>query len=314
MDETKEYQLLEILSIEEYVPEIPEYVYDIVMSDPTTPNFFANGVLVHNSCYFKTYADDIEEALQVANAVADNINNSFQEFCRDSFYSNPGYDNLIKVAQEIVASRSIFINGKKGYMMHVLKDEGKDVDKIKVTGLQIKKTTMPKPIREKMTSLFADFLRGAAWSDVGLSMLEFKEALLKEEIIKLGLPMRVKNIDNYVEKINSGVKCMVPGHVRASIMFNKCLEEYDDRATMRIVSGMKIQVYYMKRAIGKFKSIALPVDIDVIPDWFITHWWKQIDKELQVEKLVDTKLKSMLLAIDEHIPTRKGLMVDDLFS
>ncbi len=268
-----------------------------------------------DSCYFKTFATDVEEALQIAEIIAKRINKSFPKFCREFFCATEGYDDLVSVAQEIVASKSIFINGKKGYMMRVLKDEGKDVDKIKVTGLQIKKTTMPKPIRERMTDVFADFLRGKEWDNAGLEILEYKEMLLKAELMKIGLPMRVKGIDGYIERMNNNEEGLsVPGHVRSSILWNKCLEEYNDTATMRIVSGMKIQVYYLKKPIGKFKAIALPVDLDVIPDWFNDHWMRQIDRELQVKKLVDMKLKSMLLAINERIPTRKGLLIDELFS
>lgn len=266
-----------------------------------------------DSCYFKTHCTNVDDALHVANVIADKINKSFPKFCRENLYCNEGYTDLVKVAQEIVASKSIFINGKKGYMMRVLKDEGKDADKIKVTGLQIKKTTMPRPIREKMTQVLADFLRGKDWEEAGYEILEFKEKLHSDNLIKLGLPMRVKNIDAYVDKLNAGENTTIPGHVRASIFWNKCLAEYEDTATMRIVSGMKIQVYYLKKPIGKFKSIAVPVDLDVIPEWFTEHFANRISRDTQVEKLVDTKLKSILAAINERIPTRKSLLIDELF-
>lgn len=268
-----------------------------------------------DSCYFKTYGSDIEEALKIANLIARTINKSFPAFCREQFYCNDGFDDLVKVAQEIVAARSIFIAGKKGYMMHVLKDEGQDVDKIKITGLQIKKTTMPKPIREFVTDAFSAFLRGEGWITVGLRLLEYKEKLLAtKDIAEIGLPMRVKNMESYIERMNNNEPGLsVPGHVRASILFNACLEQYEDTATMRIVSGMRVRVFYLKKPIGKFKAIALPFDIDVIPDWFNEHFHQRINRNMQIEKLIDTRLASMLLAIDEIIPTRKGLLIDELF-
>ena len=268
-----------------------------------------------DSCYFKTHAGNVEDALKTATDIAEYINTSFPKFCRDVLFCNPGYDDLIKVAQEVVASRSIFINGKKGYMMRVLKDEGKDVDKIKVTGLQIKKTTMPKAIRAFLTDKFAAFLRGESWETVGLSILEYKEKLMGGTYREIGLPIRVKNMDKYIDGLNAGTPGLtVPWNVRASILYNKCLEEYSDTASMRIEPGMKIQVYCLKKPIGKFKHIALPVDIDVIPSWFEEHWDRKIDRNLQVEKLIDLKLKSMLSAVGEMIPSRKSLLIDELFS
>lgn len=279
---------------------------------------YPNGSVIYgdtDSCYFKTHASDVEEALQVANIIAKRINNSFPQFCRDRFFCNPGYDDLIKVAQEIVASRSIFIAGKKGYMMRVLKDEGQDSDKIKITGLQIKKTTMPKPIREFVTAAFSDFLRGSDWTEIGLRLLEYKEKLLgTKDITEIGLPMRIKNMESYIERMNNNEPGLsVPGHVRASILYNACLEQYEDTATMRIVSGMRVRVFYLKKPIGKFKAIALPVDLDVIPEWFYEHFAPRIDRTMQINKLIDTRLASMLSAIGEIIPTRKGLLIDELF-
>lgn len=279
---------------------------------------FPNDAVIYgdtDSCYFKTYGEDVEDALNIANIIAKRINKSFPKFCRDFFFATEGYDDLVKVAQEVVASKSIFINGKKGYMMRVLKEEGADVDKIKVTGLQIKKTTMPKPIREFLTDKFADFLRGEEWDTVGKSILSFKEDIRREaSLTVLGMPKRVKNMDSYIERMNANEQGLsVPGHVRASILWNDCLTQYEDKATMRIVSGMKIRVYYLKKPIGKFKAIAMPVDLDVVPDWFTEHFMKALDFDCQVEKLVDSPLASMLLAIQERIPTRKGLVIEELF-
>jgi DNA polymerase elongation subunit (family B) len=268
-----------------------------------------------DSCYFKTFGNDVEEALRIANYIANKINKSFPQFCRDNFFCTEGYDDLVKVAQEVVASKSIFINGKKGYMMRVLKDEGKDVDKIKVTGLQIKKTTMPKEIRNFLTDAFADFLRDKPWDEVGLSILEFKEQLRDAEWMRIGLPQRVKALDDYVARLNSGEEGVrVTGPARACMLYNQCLDEYGDKSSLRIVGGMKVMLFYLKKPIGKYKAIALPVDIEEIPEWFTEHFTRLIDRDLQVTKLVDKKLKSMLEAINERIPTRKGLMIDELFS
>lgn len=279
---------------------------------------FPNDAVIYgdtDSCYFKTYGENIDEALEIAEYVAKKINKSFPKFCRDSFFATEGFDDMVKVAQEVVASRSIFISGKKGYMMHVRREEGAVVDKIKVTGLQIKKTTMPKPIREFLTDQFASFLRGTSWDTVGRNILSFKEAIrAKADMSVLGKPTRVKNLETYVDRLNSGEEgFMVPGHVRACILWNQCLEQYGDKATMRIVSGMKVRLFYLKKPIGKFKSIAMPVDLDVIPDWFKENFIPALDFDGQVKKLVDAPLKSMLLAVNERIPTRKGLMIDELF-
>lgn len=268
-----------------------------------------------DSCYFRTYGTDVEDAQEIANYVAKVINTSFPSFCREKFFAKEGYDNLVKVAQEVVAAKSIFIIGKKGYMMRVLREEGAVVDKIKITGLPIKKTSMPKAIREFLASAFTKFLKGSTWDEVGRSILGFKEDIRKSaDLAVLGKPSRVSNLETFIERMNAKEPGLsVPGHVRASILWNHCLEQYEDKLSMRIVSGMKVRVFYMKRPIGAFKAIAMPVDLDVVPEWFNENFLRGLDLDTQVEKLVDNPLASMLLAIQERIPTRKGLVIDELF-
>lgn len=269
-----------------------------------------------DSCYFLTHADDIDEAQLVANAVADEINKSFPKLTRDVFFCNEGYDNLVAVSQEIVANRAIFIAGKKGYMLHALRKDGKPADEIKVTGLQIKKTTTPKPIRVKLTEYMEKFLRGADWeSDIGIRLLELRESVVKSnDLTVLGLPKGVKKFEDYVSRYNAqepGLR--VPGHVMPAMLWNKCVEQYEDKQSLSIVSGMKLRIFYLTKMIGKFKSIAIPGEQKDMPEWFMQHFYKLIDRDAQAKRLVNGPMKAILKAIGKTIPTRKTLLIDELF-
>lgn len=279
---------------------------------------FPNKAVIYgdtDSCYFKTYGETLEEAFEVATIIAKRINQSFHEFCAETFLVNENFNGLVKVAQEVVASKSVFIDGKKNYIMRVLKKDGIDVDEIKITGLQIKKTNIPKLVREALTNYFAKFLRGAEWKEVGVEILEFKEKLLKNgDLSLLGKQTRVSNLEHYVEVLNAKTPGVtIPGHVMASILWNECLTQYGDKVSLKIVSGMKVRVFSLKKKVSVFRSIAMPVDLDIIPDWFIEHFIPRLDLETQVNKVVDKPLESLLFAIKERIPTRKDLLIDELF-
>lgn len=308
------YTMVGLEAVEEYY-SADEYVYDIVMEDPKTPNFFANNILVHNSCYFKTWGDDVEEAFHCSKVISKKINESFPEFSERMFFCKGDAKNILAVAQEIVASKAIFVNAKKGYMLRVLKLDGNDVDKIKITGLALKKTTLPKPIRTAMTKYMERFLKGESWDTVGLDFLKLKESLVKSDDMSLiGLPKNCNNVEEYVSRYNNqeaGLR--VPGHVKAVMFWNKCREEYDDKESLGVVSGMKIRVLYLTKKFNEFTNIALPVDLRLIPEWFKEHFMPLVDREKQSTRLVDMPMNSILLAIGHTIPTRKKLMIDDMF-
>ena len=62
------------------LPPVDGYVYDVVMEDSDHPYFFANDILVHNSCYFLTRQDNKEDAVKRADEIAEVVNASFPEF------------------------------------------------------------------------------------------------------------------------------------------------------------------------------------------------------------------------------------------
>jgi DNA polymerase elongation subunit (family B) len=288
-------------------------VGNILLEKPEFPN---DAVIYGDtdSILFKTYAENKKEAIAVATYITNEINNSFQKFAKDSFCVKDEYSKLFAVSQEVISDKGFFINGKKNYMLHLVMKDGNPVDDIKVTGLAIKKTTIPKPIREKLIKSLERYLKNEAWDNIGIDLLEYKENLLKNGSCEiLGLPKKIKGLEEYVERYNIDNTITLPGHVRASMFWNKCLETYEDKISFKIKSGMRIKIYYFKKPIGKDKSIAIPVDLEVIPDWFLQNFWPIIDKDKQIERLIDKPMTSILKALRKTIPTRTDLLIEDAF-
>jgi DNA polymerase elongation subunit (family B) len=267
-----------------------------------------------DSILFKTFAENKKEAETIATYITNKINGSFSEFVRDSFCLNDGFDSLLAVSQEVIADRTIFIDGKKSYMLHLVKKDGNDVDDIKITGLPIKKTTIPKPVRLKLISSLENYLKNVPWDQVGLGLLEYKESLMNTDSFDIiGLPKKIKGLEEYAAKFAIDKSTRLPGHVRASIFWNQCLEKYGDKVSFKISSGMKIRIFYFQKKIGDFNSIAVPVDLEVIPDWFKENFAELIDKEKQIDRLIDKPLNSILSAIKKTIPSRKSMLIEELF-
>ena len=263
-----------------------------------------------DSCYYLTYAESLAEAKEVCALVEKKTNASFAPFVKEAFNSD---NNVIKAGLDLISSRSIFIKPKM-YIMHLDHFEDNDVDKIKVMGLQIKKTTIPKPIGNKLTSFIEALLKGGNWRSIQEQIVEYKEQILaSEDIMDMGLPKGIRGIEDYTQRWkNKEPDLRIPGHVSAAILYNMCLETYGDKESQKIVSGSKIKTFYLTEKFGNFKSIALPTDAKKLPDWFIEHFEGIIDRDAQGLRLIDSPLKHILGAIGEKIPTRKTLLFDSL--
>jgi len=262
-----------------------------------------------DSCYFSTYAETLEEAKAVCAIVEKKTNASFPAFVKEAF--NSDY-NEIYAGLDLIASRSIFIKPKM-YIMHMEHFDGSDVDKMKVMGLQIKKTNIPKPIGTQLTKFIERLLKGGNWREIQENIVEYKEEVLNlPNVFDIGLPKGIKGIEEYEKTYAKDPTCKLPGGHSAAVFYNICRENYKDKESVRIVSGSKMKVFYLTQKFGRFKSIAIPTDSKTLPLWFKEHFEHLIDRDAQGIRLIDKPLSNILDAIGERIPTRKTLLFDSL--
>lgn len=264
-----------------------------------------------DSTYFETWAEDRKQAIMLADRIGKLVNDSFQEYMQEAFLCNTDFDDIIKCGREIVSDRGIFVD-KKRYILHLIDLDGYEVDKLKVMGLDTKKTTMPPEVSKELNHFVERLLKGEEWSVIAEDIVAYKDSLeTTDDIMTIGLPKGVKNVEKYTQELKiHGDGVRLPGHVAASIFYNICREEFEDKESMPIVSNMKIKVFYLSQKYGRFKSIAIPVDIEQVPKWFLNEF--VVDRQAHIERLVDNPLQNILKAIDKDVPTKQGLVVDSL--
>ena len=268
-----------------------------------------------DSIYFKTYKDNPQDALDLANEVCDAINASYPEFMSRVFLCDDKRAQIMKAEQEIVSDRGIYIE-KKYYMLHLVANDGEFVDKMKYMGVPIKTTKLPSEIKDKLANFIERLLKGEDWDIIGPEVVHFKDLLFGlNDITLLGTPKGVNKVETNTVIFNSGDiegRKKIAGHCRASILWNKCLDSYGDNESPRIMSGSKVLVYDLTRKIdGYFTSIAVPKDIDIPPPWFFEHFAPIVDKKSQVKKLVDDPMRVMISAAGIKVPTKKKLVFEE---
>jgi len=215
-----------------------------------------------DSNFFLTYTDNLEDAKKVGRAVEKRVNKSFPLFCKETFNSD---NNVIQAGLDLVSSKCIFLNVKKYYIMHLDYFDGNDCDKMKVMGLQIKTTKIPKVVGNKLTKFVERLLKNDNWRTIQEEIVEYKESVLRaDNPMEIGLPKGVKGFEAYYEEWKSNPSCRLPGHVAASIFYNECLEKYGDLESPKIVSGSRLKLFYLKRTFGRFKCIDDPYRFEKI--------------------------------------------------
>lgn len=265
-----------------------------------------------DSTYFKTFTDNRKDAVKIADYIGKQVNDAYDEFMKNTFLCNEGFP-CISAERELVSDRGIFVD-KKRYILHICDVSGKESDKMKIMGLDTKKTTMPKDVSAKLNNFIERLLKGEKWEVLEKDIVDYKDKILTTpDIMSIGLPKGVQGVEEYTKEFAAiGDGCRLPGHVAAAIFYNKCLAEFNDKESEPIKSGMKIKVFYLSQKYGKFKSIAIPVDIEQVPKWFQEKF--TVDRQAHLERLVDNPLQNILKAIGKDVPSKQSLLMGSLLS
>ena len=313
-----------IIKVERLSDFKDEYVYDIIMEDVSTPYFYANGVLVHNSCYFTMEAivNDEESATALADAIVDHVNESFPLFMKENFNTQEGFSDHVKAVREIVAKTGI-IRAKKNYIFAVVNNEGKSYPSndpyIKLQGGDMKVSSTPEAIRSFLKEITLKILHGANKNEVSLGVIKFRETLkgaASAKPLDFAAITSVKGLDESTEKWlrlekNGAGKAVLSGQARAAINYNQAIKNYAP-TELEIKSGSKVKILWLKKNDHDFKSMAFPSEMETLPEWFCNVF--AVDLAITEQKLVDAKVGNTFDPLGWEVPTMKTVKLNSLVS
>lgn len=236
-----------------------------------------------------------EKAIEFYDIIAEEVNDSFSEYMCQTFGVSHENGRIIQAGREIVASRAIFVT-KKRYATLIVDKEGTrcDVDgkpgKIKVTGLEIKRSDTPQDVQEFLEKLITGVLTGMSESDAIAFIREFKLQYAEKHPWEKGTPKRVNNLTNHTKKFKKTGKCSI-GHAMAAINWNQLREMHSDKYSMEIQDGAKTIVCKLKSNALGMTSVSYPIDQLHIPKWFQEL---PFDEPLMEETVVNKKVYNLL--------------------
>ncbi|ASV44194.1 DNA polymerase [Salicola phage SCTP-2] len=275
-----------------------EYVYDVGMKNAEHNWFFGNNILLKNtdSSYFSMYEafmnSNDEEKIKYARAlendrdlsielydnISENTNKTFPEFMNQRFNTGINNGSIIKAGRENISSYSLFIK-KKRYAMNLFDKDGIRQDtngksgKLKIMGIEIKRSDTPKIIQNVLEKALNMLLDGEDESKVLNYLIEFKKDLLEKQPWLIGKPSGANAVDYYTQihnEIKAGVrgKTMIPNAIAGAIAWNELLDFFEEDHMEKIKNGSKVIVCPLKINDYGYDKIAYPTDQIHFPEWF----------------------------------------------
>lgn len=255
------YKICDIESVECIGEFVDEYVYDLEMEDDPHM-FFANDILIHNSSHitltpllqkhgvpFYTLQHGkrvvTDDALKIAKKLQTHLNKKIDEWSKHQLNS---LDSRLEFKIETLCDSAIYLE-KKRYILHKLYDEGIIVDKFKYVGVEVVRTTMPKPVKPLVKELIESMILLQDEKKVSDRLKEVYELFKSFPLENIAFTMGIKGYEKYAQNCNGFVAGKrTPIHVKSAYFYNTLLKNYSlvDKYEA-INSGDKMKYFYVQQ-------------------------------------------------------------------
>ncbi len=242
---------------------------------------------------------NVENAVRIADRVGEVINDSFPAFMDAECLCGLERGAIIQAGRELVGRRGLFKDVKKRYAIHVVDMEGFASDKLKIMGMEVRRSDTPKFIQEFLSKCIEDVVKyNKGHSEVYEEGQEFRDEFRAMDPWRRGSPGRVSKLTVSARKMRHYEEARADGdvdikkpHVHWTIIAanntNMLMEQYDEHRWDLIRDGDKIEVLYLRPNQFGMKSVAIKVGENYVPEWFqelpfddVRHEQKLIDKKL----------------------------------
>lgn len=288
----------------------------IVYNDTDSVYITIKHLINHLNIPFKgTDGKVSKEVIKLVQEIEDHLNEEIMEWGGRALNSK---DCRFVFKRESVCDIGVFLQ-KKRYILHQLDDEGIAVDKFKYTGVEVVRTTMPKPVKPYVRKIIETMLTTKDFNKTNEVLNEaydiFKSLPIEDIAFVMGISQyKTEKRDEYgnVSDECNGFNTYkgMPIHVKSAYYYNMLLERFDlTRKYESIGTGDKVRYFYVKQP-NKFgiKSFAYKYDY---PKEF-----KDIlipDTEMMFDKIIYSAIERMYESVNWK-PRKPGeLIKTDLF-
>ena len=259
-----------------------------------------------------------ETCIALYDQVAEKVNESFPRFMKEAFNCPRDNGEIIVGGREMVATKGLFIT-KKRYAVLIYDLEGYRTDsgggpgKIKAMGLDLKRSDTPKIVQDFLSDVLTGVLTGNGRDETLEKVKQFKSEFMLRPAWEKGSPRRANNMTKFQALEERLGKANMPGHVRASMNWNRLRKMNSDRYSTEIKDGAKVIVCKLKANPLGYTSVAYPTDETHLPSWF-----KELpfDDSAMESTVIDSKINNLLEVLDWDLTldSQTNTKFNDLFS
>ena len=251
---------------------------DFVIGIDTDSIYLTLEHLVEKTCEGKTTEEKIQYMDKACSKIIEPfIDKGYKELAD---YMN-AYDQKMFMKREVLADKGIWV-AKKRYVLNVHNSEGVQYaqPKIKVTGLEMVKSSTPAVVRSKLHETLKVILHEDQ-AALHKFVANFKKEFFKLPVEAIAFPRSVSAIKEYSGS-NTIYRKGTPIAVRGALLFNHYLKQHNlTRKYQPINNGDKIKFVYVKKG-NPFNENVISFYPD-LPKQFGLHDF--IDYDLQFEKV-----------------------------
>lgn len=214
------------------------------------------------------------------------VNKQTEVACADIARTLNFFENKLSFKREKVFLAGLYVV-KKRYALLVVDEEGVRFGepKVKITGLEIKRSDSPKICRDAMKDGLMIILKGTE-SEFQKYVSEFETKFRTFDPVEIALPSGVQGLKKNEDRVTI-YKKGCPMHVRASLIYNKALKDMGLMNDYTLIAEGSKMKYLKLRMPNTVKSDVVGFS-DVIPKEFDIHQYVDYDKMFE-----DTFAKGM---------------------
>lgn len=311
-DHDKHQELIGTIAAIDDLGTTDEWVYDLEVED-SSHSFYANDILVHNSQFvnisclvqnllkqgvgggrdISKWSDDDKLKLWkfVDGFVENEVNPYVQNLVKD--YCHSEHPEVLRYSLEYISAISCY-EAKKHYATRKIIAEGPElVDKIKYSGIEIKKASVPQQVKDVLKDVYE-----------GILLHSWKETNFIEYIYKAWNNFKSMSIDEISfwkgyssAREAAGFLQMQKGSTAvasASTYYNQIIKKLGlGRKYDQILLGQKVRFCYVKPT-NEYRISYIAFPDGQWPEEFNKIF--EIDYEVMFDKLVTSSLKGLMTA------------------
>jgi len=254
-----------------------------------------------------------EKIYEIATEVQNYVNGFYDMFAKKVFNTTK---HRLEIKQEMIARTGFWVK-KKRYALWVISDNGVPMDELKVTGLDVVRSSFPKSFQKFMKEVLIDILKSRPKDEIDENILEFKRKLGDILFAEVAKNSSIKDIKKYQDPVKDAVLGAfakgTPSHVKAAINYNKLLKMFNCPAKYPpIKNGDKVKVAYLKNNKYGLEELAFRGDSD--PDEIIQFVKDYFDAHELFNSELDGKLRTFYDALKWEFPSEHKKNAQKFFS